>query len=93
MTIDQLRTFIMVGEGLSLTQAAAKVYVSQPSASFRISSLEKELGFELFERLRSPQGLRLTKAGEAYLDYAKAALRALELGKTHAEATLGSEAA
>ena len=56
----------------SVTAAAKKLYVSQPSLSQMIRQVEGEYGVSLFDRTVSP--LRLTYAGEKYLEAANAML-------------------
>ena len=69
MRLRQVEYFVAVVEAGSITQAAANLYLAQPSLSHQITTLEKELGGPLFERL--PRGLRLTPAGRAFLVEAK----------------------
>src|SRR3954451_11420384 len=52
MDIRELRYFSAVFEERSLTRAAARCFVSQPSISLAIANLETELGTELFIRHR-----------------------------------------
>lgn len=61
--------FITIAEVGNITKAAEILYVSQPSLSQYITKLEKKMGIKLIERNYTP--LRLTEAGEIYLDYAK----------------------
>jgi len=58
-----------MAEVLHYTKAANQLYISQPSLSYAISELEKELGVALFER----KGNRtcMTKYGENFLPYAR----------------------
>lgn len=58
---------IAIVESGSLTKAAAKLYVSQPSLSQYIKRLEDSLQTELFDRTSSP--MKLTYAGERYYRY------------------------
>src|SRR5688572_30795413 len=60
-----LRDFIAVAETGSLSQAARRLRLSQPTLSRRIALLEQQLKTRLF--LRTPRGLLLTDAGEAVL--------------------------
>ena len=69
MRLRQIEYFLAVAEAGSITQAAANLYLAQPSLSYQITTLEKELGGQLFERL--PRGLRLTPAGRVFLVEAK----------------------
>jgi DNA-binding transcriptional LysR family regulator len=65
MELHQLRMFALVAELGNLTQAAARVSLSQPAASAQIKSLEEEFGVALFER--KPSGLVLTRNGASLL--------------------------
>src|SRR5438552_752380 len=51
------------------SRAAGRLHVAQPALSKQIRDLEAELGVALFERL--PRGVRLTRAGEAFLTEAR----------------------
>jgi DNA-binding transcriptional LysR family regulator len=53
--------------------------VAQPALSRQIAALEAELGNPLFER--SKQGVKLTSAGEVFVDYATNALEQLQRGR------------
>ena len=69
MDFRQLQYIIQVAECGSITKAAAKLYITQPSLSNYISKLERELGVALFDRSVSP--IRPTPAGEEYIKDAK----------------------
>jgi DNA-binding transcriptional LysR family regulator len=64
-----LRDFLAVAEGGSLSAAARRLGVSQPTLTRRMAALEERLGAELFRR--TPRGLELTEAGEAILEPAR----------------------
>jgi DNA-binding transcriptional LysR family regulator len=70
-TLRQLDYFIAAGETLSITRAAERVRISQPSISTAIAHLERELGVQLFIRHHA-QGLSLTGAGRLLLREARA---------------------
>src|ERR1700684_3753372 len=72
MDLRHLRYFIAVAEMGSLTEAARRLYTSQPSLSRQIRDLEDEVGVELLSR--SVRGVELTAAGKAFLDHARLAL-------------------
>jgi LysR family transcriptional regulator, transcription activator of glutamate synthase operon len=74
--IAQLRWFVEVAEGRTVTAAAAALHVSQPALSRGLARLEHELGAPLFDRIG--RGLRLNTNGQALLDAAKRALNALD---------------
>ncbi|MFI5804084.1 LysR family transcriptional regulator [Streptomyces sp. NPDC051561] len=60
----------------SLGRAAREVGISQPAASARIRSMERQLGVTLVER--SPRGSRLTEAGALVTDWARRIVEAAE---------------
>lgn len=73
MNWNQLRYVVTVADERSITRAAEKLYLSQPSLSLSIKSLEQELGLALFQR---DQGsLKLTYAGELFYQWANTVLR------------------
>lgn len=72
MNFNKLRYVIVVAEERSITKAAKKLYISQPSLSQCIRSIEEDLGVDLFIRVKS--SISLTQAGEAYIEWAKATL-------------------
>lgn len=53
-----------IAEYLSISKAADKLYISQPSLSHYLSTVEDRIGVQLF--IRSTKGLKLTFAGEEY---------------------------
>jgi DNA-binding transcriptional LysR family regulator len=73
-TLRQLSYFIAAGETGSVTRAAERVSISQPSVSAAISHLETEFGVQLFVRQHA-QGLALTPAGKRLLKAAKASMQ------------------
>ncbi|MEC4271863.1 LysR family transcriptional regulator [Adlercreutzia sp. R25] len=82
MNDQQLKSFIVAAEEGSLSKAAARSYVSVPSFSQRIQTLERELGFALFAR--SAQGVTLTPAGESFLQTARTVVSVYEDGLARA---------
>ena len=64
-SLNGLRAFEAAGRHLSFTRAAAELHVTQAAVSHQIKGLETQLGVRLFRR--SPRGLLLTDAGQAYL--------------------------
>lgn len=69
-----VRYFTVVAEHLHFGRAAQALRVAQPSLSRQVRRLEEQLGARLLER--TPQGSRLTEAGEVFLPRARALLRA-----------------
>ena len=68
MTLNQLIYFQKVATLENYHQAAEALYVSQPSLSRSMASLETELGIELFKK--DGRGVLLTKAGRLFLEHA-----------------------
>jgi DNA-binding transcriptional LysR family regulator len=68
-----VRYFTVVADHRHFGRAAAALRVAQPSLSRQIRRLEQQLGARLLDR--TPQGSRLTEAGEVFLPRAKALLR------------------
>lgn len=89
MEIHQLRYFCAVVETSSFTQAAKRENVSQPSLSQQIIKLEIELGAQLFDRLHGR--VRLTTAGEAFVEDARAILEHVAHAKQQVEESEGFE--
>ena len=61
MELYQLKTFVTVAETGNLTQAAERLFTSQPAVSAHIKALEMQLDIKLFDR--TPKGMRLTENG------------------------------
>lgn len=69
MTLQQLKYVIAIADSGSLSEAAKRLYLSQPSLSSALTELESEIGVELFSR--SNRGVRITPEGEDFLGYAR----------------------
>ncbi|HYH00110.1 MAG TPA: LysR family transcriptional regulator [Terriglobales bacterium] len=67
MDFDQLSTFVEVAALGNFSRAAEKVLRSQPAVSAQIRQLEQEYGEKLFDRTK--KSVRLTPAGELFLEY------------------------
>ena len=87
VTLNQLSSFLAVAREGSVSGAASKLYVTQPSISAAVSALSRELGVELTERVG--RGIGLTAAGEAFRPYAADVLGLVEQGRTAACNMLG----
>lgn len=72
MELRHLRYFVTVAELGSVSRAAIKLFMAQPPLSAQIRQLEEEVGASLLIRL--PRGVRLTPAGESFLEDARAIL-------------------
>lgn len=69
MTLQQLRYVTMVAETGTITEAANRLYISQPSLTNAIHELEKEMNIVIFNRTN--KGINLSKEGEDFLGYAR----------------------
>lgn len=63
-----LETFCRIAELKSFSKAADDLFLTQPTVSGHILSLEKSLSLRLFDR--TSREVHLTKAGEVFLEYA-----------------------
>lgn len=82
--LRQLRYFQAVADAGSFSRAAERLHISQPPLSLQIKALEDELGVRLFDR--GPRGVRLTPAGQAFLDGVRGILRGLDQARIKAQA-------
>jgi DNA-binding transcriptional LysR family regulator len=73
MELRHLRYFVAVGEEQHYGRASRRLRVAQPALSRQIQDLEEELGFKLFDRL--PRGVKLSAAGELFLQDARRILQ------------------
>lgn len=69
MTIRHLKIFIYVVDYKTMSNAAKKLFISQPSVSQAIREIEEYYNIKIFERLS--QRLYLTKDGENLLKYSR----------------------
>jgi DNA-binding transcriptional LysR family regulator len=76
MDITALQAFIAVADNASFSQAAEKLFLTQPAVSKRIAALEQELGSQLFDRIG--RQVVLTEAGQALLSHARRILDEVE---------------
>ena len=77
MTIQTLRYIVSVAEIGSITEAAKRLHISQPSLSAALKEAEREVGFQIFTRSRS--GIALTKEGVEFLGYARQVIQEMSL--------------
>lgn len=72
MTLQQLKYAITVAETGTITEAANKLYISQPSLTNAIHELEKEMNIIIFNRTNKE--ISISKEGEDFLGYARQVL-------------------
>jgi LysR family transcriptional regulator, low CO2-responsive transcriptional regulator len=76
LTLGQLRTFLAVASTGSVRAAADQLVVTQPAVSSALAAVRNQVGVALVAR--DGRGLRLTPAGEALAERARAALALLD---------------
>jgi DNA-binding transcriptional LysR family regulator len=69
MTLKQLYYITTAADTGNITEAAKRLYISQPSLTAAIHDIEEEYGITVF--LRSNKGITLTPDGEEFLGYAR----------------------
>ncbi len=78
MTLTQLQYFQTLAHVLHYTRAAEALHIAQPSLSYSIGELEKELGVKLF--VKADRRVSLTMYAEQFLPYVETALATLSDG-------------
>lgn len=76
MNLRQLELFTLVAETENVSEAARKLYMTQPAVSQTIADLEDSVGLKLFDRMN--RRMQLTYAGEVLYDYSKKILSLVE---------------
>lgn len=76
MELNQLKTFCAVADHKSFSKASEAIFLSQPTVSFQIKSLEDELGIVLLDR--SGREVGTTRAGKELYKYARRILHLSE---------------
>lgn len=71
LRIQELRAFLAICKHGSFTKAAEATFTTQPTISWQLSQLEKELGKQLFIRGKGLRQLTLTDAGQIFLRQAE----------------------
>lgn len=69
MNLKQLEAFVQIADSGSFSKAAKDLFLTQPTISAHISSLEKELNTRIF--VRNTKEVRLSDSGKILYDYAK----------------------
>lgn len=69
MTLRHLRIFVMVYREMSITKAASKLYMTQPSVSLAVRELEEHYQVRLFNRIN--RRIFATEKGDQLYEYAK----------------------
>lgn len=77
MTLQQLRYIVTVAETGNITEAAKRLFISQPSLTNAIRELEKEMQITMFNRTN--KGVCVTNEGDVFLSYARQVLEQTSL--------------
>ena len=77
MTLQQLKYVVTVAETGTITEAANRLYISQPSLTNAIHELEKEMNLVIFHRTN--KGISISREGEEFLGYARQVLEQASL--------------
>ena len=77
MTLQQLRYIVTVAETGNITEAAKRLFISQPSLTNAIHELEKEMQITIFNRTN--KGVTITNEGDLFLSYARQILEQTSL--------------
>jgi DNA-binding transcriptional LysR family regulator len=87
MDLHHLRCAVAVADHGSFTAAAAALNISQPTLSYTIARLERELGARLFDR--TPVRTSMTAAGEAFMGPARRSLTEADSARSAVNAVVG----
>ena len=77
MTLQQLRYIVTVAETGNITEAAKRLFISQPSLTNAIRELEKEMQITIFNRTN--KGVSISNEGDVFLSYARQILEQTNL--------------
>ncbi|MNO26120.1 HTH-type transcriptional regulator CynR [compost metagenome] len=84
MNIENIEAFVYINHYGSFNKAAEVLYISQPTVTARIQSLERELDCKVFDRLGKQ--INLTDKGKQFLPYAQQILQIYQNGKHQVQA-------
>ncbi|MBE5959222.1 MAG: LysR family transcriptional regulator [Lachnospiraceae bacterium] len=77
MTLQQLKYIVTVAETGNITEAARRLFISQPSLTNSIRELEKEMQITIFNRTN--KGVTISNEGDLFLSYARQVLEQADL--------------
>ena len=89
ISLDSYKIFCTVAKCGNITKAAEMLFVTQPTISMSIKSLEERLGCNLF--IRSPKGVKLTSEGELFYSYLSKAISLIDIAEQKYEELLHLE--
>lgn len=71
MNFSEIETFLMIVKTKNITKTAENLYLSQPTVSHRLRSLEEELQMHLITRKKGYKSIELTAHGEDFVPIAE----------------------
>ena len=77
MTLQQLKYIVTVAETGNITEAAKRLFISQPSLTNAIRELETEMQITIFKRTN--KGVTISNEGDMFLSYARQVLEQANL--------------
>jgi DNA-binding transcriptional LysR family regulator len=77
MTLNQLKYVIEISKQNSINEAAKSLFISQPSLTAALKSLEQEVGFDIFTRTNN--GITVTVKGKEFLGYARSVVEQYDI--------------
>ena len=77
MTLQQLKYIVTVAETGNITEAAKRLFISQPSLTNAIRELEREMQITIFHRTN--KGVVISNEGDLFLSYARQVLEQVSL--------------
>ena len=86
MNFEHLNLVLQISESRSISGAAKALYISQPTVSKMLRSIEDELGFTLF--VRSKAGISPTQSGRVFIEYARETLDKLRTLKANCSSNI-----
>lgn len=83
MTITQIQAFLEVARCKNISEAAKRLYITQPALGRQLTAIERELNMQLM--IRSNRGVRLTPAGIALQEELEKAMNHIKTGVSKAQ--------
>lgn len=77
MTLQQLKYIVTIAETGNITEAAKKLFISQPSLTNAVRELEREMQISIFNRTN--RGVAISNEGDVFLSYARQVLEQANL--------------
>lgn len=89
VSIDNIEAFVFVNHFGSVNKAAKALFLSQPTVTARIQSLERELDVQLFDRVG--KRLIMTEEAKEFLPYAESIIQSYKHGKNRLQEKVATD--